>query len=102
MGREGQILLPDDKWLLAVLQGGQDFLPPSICSPVSPWSWPEEHFSLGQKVSSFPALGWVMLQGFPILYQVFPREKEDKLRRIFDSEPCDCHLLGLPGHSISR
>lgn len=34
--------------------------------------------------------------------QVFPREKEDKLRHIFDSEPCACHLLGLPGHSISR
>lgn len=42
-----------------------------------------------------------MLQGFPLLYR-FPREKEDKLRHIFESEPCDCHLFGLPGHSISH
>lgn len=34
--------------------------------------------------------------------QVLPREEEEKLRHVFDSEPCDCHLLGLPGHSISH
>lgn len=42
-----------------------------------------------------------MPRGFPFPVQVFPREKEDELRHIFDSEPFDCHLLELPGHSIS-
>lgn len=104
MGWEAQsrILLPD-KGLSVVLQGGQDFISPSICFPVSPWFWPRGALLFGPKqlriILLCPRMGNAPGVSLPV--QVFPREKEDELRHIFDSEPFDCHLLELPGHSIS-
>lgn len=76
---------------------------PQLSAPLSVLGpGPEEHFSSAKTVVIllYPKMGDATGISPPV--QVFPREKEIKLRHIFDSEPCDCHLLGLLGHSISH